>query len=182
MTKKSLARQERDAKEKKTKPSRIQLQNLLRNNTAWDDLNKTRDSIFELLNYDSQIFGVFFSQEPLMGLVSAEQRPRVISSLATLKEDVVTLLQIHQSIASKHAVFTGAVKTEQEGLLSHECYTEYLEITARFDQLDKAIVSYLHGVLIDVTDKVREIEAKLAAKQEATKQPQQQEVINDISI
>ncbi len=92
MTKKSSARLARDAQAKEAQQATKKVKDHLQNNTAWDDLKKTSTSIYELLNYDSQILGLFFSQEPLMAMVPANQRERVINSLTTLRNDVVTLL------------------------------------------------------------------------------------------
>lgn len=164
MTKKSSARLARDAQAKEAQQATKKVKDHLQNNTAWDDLKKTSTSIYELLNYDSQILGLFFSQEPLMAMVPANQRERVINSLSTLRNDVVTLLDIHQSIAAKHQAFSGRAATEEEGLKTHECYMAYMDVAARFEQLDKPIIDYLNGVRIDVIARVTELEHELAEK------------------
>lgn len=167
MTKKSAGRLERDREAAAKASNQSKLQKHLLDNTAWDDLKKTSDSIRDLLNYDSQICGLFFSQEPLMALVPPSHQQRVINSLDTLRTDVITLLEIHRGIAAKHECFSGAATTEEQGLLTQEYYTAYLDIAARFEQLDKPIIDYLNGVRIEVTARVHEMENELAAKAEA---------------
>lgn len=160
MTKKSAARLQRDNSNK-------EISKALKTNTAWDDLKKTSQAILETLNFEAHMLGLFFSQEPLMALVPQNQHERVNAALATVRTDNETLVQIHQDIAAKHADRSGRATTEAEALLSHELYMAYLDLTARFEQLDKTIFDYLNGVREDVTYQVALLEADLAKKAQA---------------
>lgn len=164
MTKKSAARLARDEH--------------MKNNTAWDDLNKTRDSILAAINTETHMLAAFFGEEPLMQMVPESQRDRVKTSLDTLRSDNAALMQIFNDIAESHKGKTGRAVDEKEGVQTYQAYLAYMDLVARFEQLDQPVINYLNGVREEVTFKVAELEVRLA-EQAAAREEQNEQAASD---
>lgn len=146
MTKKSAGRQARDAH--------------LADNTGWDDLQRTSVALSDSLNFELAGLSLFFSQEPLMAVVSEDQRPRVMSALEALQADNQVFNRLHSDLFAKHQDKTGRIKTSEEAYFAQEIYTAYLDVAARYEQTSTPLLTYLNGVRETVEARVIEIEGQ----------------------
>jgi hypothetical protein len=77
-----------------------------------------------------------------------------------------------------HQGKTGRAVDEKEGVQTYQAYLAYMDLVARFEQLDQPVINYLNGVREEVTFKVAELEVRLA-EQAAAREEQNEQAASD---
>lgn len=147
MTKKSAARQERDAIKKvqekqqagvalnETEQAVEELSKFYEVNTSWDDLNELYQKSAEQLagSFDQLI--QLYKTPGLLNFLEQEEYKETKIMFNGIMKDFEQLSEVLKAIHDRHKDYTGGAKTAEDFAFSIEIFEAYNNYTVRYDAL-----------------------------------------------
>ena len=144
MTKKSIARQTRDANQENDKKLRAEFK---KSNTAWDDINVISTDTRRLLNEIRNQVNGFFSIEDVNLFIPASESSKANAALATIRADFEVFEGDLNKIANGHAGKSGPLLPDENIMQVIELSEAYINYSQRFEGIVTPTYTYLLTVM-----------------------------------
>lgn len=152
MTKKSLARQARDAEKKKQAKGMREFNDSVKDNKSWDELEGIYQSAVELLHSHTNLAG-FATNKDLLSQVT--DKPTLVANMQQLTGDLNVLSEELKQIHARHEGKAGGAKTPNDFLAAVEIF----ELYNLFMEKHQAVVI---PTAMYITEQLEQAENKLA--------------------